>query len=134
MNPGHHRVAMTRGDGTHRRWRECGRKVRFASEHIANHRASEIGLRAYLCEHCDGYHLSHLASSLPDRAFRRVTPPTVMPLEIGERKLEEAENILAQFQAMKRAGKQLPPRALSDAQEAVEKARRERDAARDGGR
>jgi hypothetical protein len=124
---------MTRGDGKYRVWRECGRKTRFVDEHEANRRADEYNLRAYLCEHCDGYHLSHLASSVPDRLVRRYAA-TVMPLEVAERKLEEAEKILAHFQAMKRAGKQFPAKLLTDAQTAVENARKERDAARDGGR
>ena len=125
---------MTRGDGTHRRWRECRRKTRFVDEHEANRRADAYGLRAYLCEHCGGYHLSHLASTMPERTMPRKFATTVVPLELAERKLEEAEKILAHFQTMKRAGKQMPARALPDAQVAVENARKERDAARDGGK
>lgn len=39
-------------------WRSCKRKARYRNEHEAQRRANEIGLRAYECEICNGWHLT----------------------------------------------------------------------------
>lgn len=121
---------MTRGDGTYRKWRECGRKARFADENIAERRATQYGLRSYLCEHCNGYHLTH--ATFMRAPLKKKPNIYVSPFGLAEKKLQEAEKILAHLQAMKRAGKQMPAKALTDAQAAVENARHERDKVRHG--
>ena len=54
---------------------ECERKVRYAPKAVAKERGRELGMRAYRCRWCNGYHLtSDLdgATSPKARAPRRL--------------------------------------------------------------
>lgn len=83
------------GDAVSRRWNECGRKQRYATDteaqrmiaHARRHSyEASADLRVYPCPHCKGFHLT--STSLTGRARQQ---PTAESLEQRiERQIHEA--------------------------------------------
>lgn len=113
-------------DGTYKAWAWCKRKTRFAEEHRAIRRANQLGLRAYGCSNCHGWHLTKMP--LTTRATPFVRPsqaPT--PLEMTKRRLREAILILDQLLGLQAARMELPRATIAQARERVEEAQKALD-------
>lgn len=87
-----------------KRWKECGRKQRYASEeearrmmgHARKHRyEASRDLRAYSCRHCGGFHLT--SASLTGQYARQPAPETVA--QRIERSIFEARQALQRDRA-----------------------------------
>lgn len=116
-------------DGTYKEWAWCKRKTRFAEEHRAVRRANQLGLRAYGCSNCHGWHLTKMP--LTTRATPFVRPPQApTPVETAKRRLREAERILDQLLELQAARMELPRATITQARERVEEARKALDEAR----
>jgi len=123
---------MARGDGRHNRWSTCERKTRFPDYHEATRRAAQIGLRAYECMLCGGWHLTHQASRPSKRPH--APPPAPKPVisditKLGMQLLE-AHRILDKLIERQRAGVELPEAMITQARERVEHARKALEEAR----
>lgn len=76
-------------------WGKCGRKARFREEAVAVRRARELGLRAYPCQRCSGWHLTSMAY--------RDEKPVARPVDRGL-ELRRARRALAELERKRITG------------------------------
>lgn len=107
-------------DSPHKAWSRCKRKHRFTDEHRATRRARELGLRAYGCSNCHGWHLTK--APLLIRPIHVVPVAPKSPIKLAKMRLDEAHSIFGKLMSMKRRGVELPQATIDHAHAKIEEA------------